>query len=132
MVVEAAKDANAHDFVASLPDRYDTHVGQFGFQLSGGQKQRIGIARAFIKDPKIILLDEATSALDAQSERIVQEALDQASQGRTMIIVAHHLSTIRRADKIVVLQSRRIVESGSHDDLMSKTNDEGGVYLNMC
>ncbi|PHU20248.1 ABC transporter B family member 18 [Capsicum chinense] len=131
MVVQAAKAANAHEFIASLPDGYDTHVGQFGFQLSGGQKQRIAIARALIKDPKILLLDEATSALDAQSERIVQEALDQASQGRTTIIIAHRLITIRRADKIAVLQSGRIVESGSHDDLMSKTDEQSGVYLKM-
>ncbi|PHU02926.1 ABC transporter B family member 15 [Capsicum chinense] len=94
MVVQAAKAANMHEFIASLPDGYDNRVGQFGFQLSGGQKQRIAIERVLIKDPKILLLDEATSSLDAQSERIVQEALDHASQGRTTIIIAYCPSTI--------------------------------------
>ncbi|XP_077228537.1 putative multidrug resistance protein [Tasmannia lanceolata] len=131
LVVNAAKAANAHNFIIKLPDGYDTQVGQLGTQISGGQKQRIAIARAILKDPRILLLDEATSALDAESERVVQDALDQASVGRTTIIIAHRLSTLRKANLIAVVQSGKVVESGSHDQLSQMNDGEGGAYATM-
>ncbi|KAK7047498.1 tRNA N6-adenosine threonylcarbamoyltransferase, partial [Halocaridina rubra] len=117
-IEDAAKEANAHDFIMKLPQKYETNVGERGGQISGGQKQRIAIARALVKRPKILLLDEATSALDNQSEAIVQKALDKVRRGRTTIIVAHRLSTIRTADKIVVFDKGQIEEEGTHDELM--------------
>ncbi|KAI4333814.1 hypothetical protein L6164_018575 [Bauhinia variegata] len=130
-VINAAKAANAHDFIVKLTEGYETQVGQFGFQLSGGQKQRIAIARALLRDPKILLLDEATSALDAQSERVVQAAIDQASKGRTTIIIAHRLSTIQTAQLIAVIQAGKVIESGTHNQLMEMNDGQGGEYARM-
>lgn len=127
LITNAAKMANAHDFVMTLPEGYETNVGDRGFLLSGGQKQRIAIARAIVSDPKILLLDEATSALDTKSEGVVQAALDLAAQGRTTIVIAHRLSTIKSADNIVVMSQGSIVEQGTHDQLLERK----GAYLSL-
>jgi ABC-type multidrug transport system fused ATPase/permease subunit len=120
MIVAAAKAANAHDFISELPLGYDTPVGERGGAMSGGMKQRIAIARALVRQPRILLLDEATSALDARSERVVQDALDAARKGRTTVVVAHRLSTIKDADAIAVMARGRVAEIGTHAELMAK------------
>lgn len=127
-VVEAAKNANAHDFISALEFGYDTPVGEGGGRLSGGQRQRIAIARAMLRDAPILLLDEPTSALDAQSEHKVQEALDRLMEGRTTVVIAHRLSTVRNADKIYVMENGEVLQSGSHSELIAK----GGLYAHLC
>ena len=118
-VVEAAKIANAHDFIMASENGYDTNIGDRGCKLSGGQRQRISIARAILKNPPLLILDEATSALDTESERLVQEALDRLMKNRTTLVIAHRLSTIRNADMICVMHEGKIVESGTHDELIA-------------
>ncbi|MBM7871162.1 ATP-binding cassette subfamily B protein [Clostridium pascui] len=126
-IIEAAKMANAHEFIMGLEEGYDTYVGERGVKLSGGQKQRISIARVFLKNPQILILDEATSALDNESERLIQKSLELLSKNRTTIVIAHRLSTIRNADEIIVLTDEGVKERGNHDELMNKK----GEYMNL-
>ena len=127
-IIEAAKMANAHDFISKLPQGYDTEVGERGVKLSGGQKQRLSIGRIFLNNPPILILDEATSALDLESEAIIQDALDVLSKDRTTLIVAHRLSTITHADKIVVLQNGEIIETGTHQELIARQGAYEHLY----
>lgn len=127
-IIEAAKKANAHDFISSFPDGYDSLVGERGVKLSGGQRQRVAIARAVLKNPKILILDEATSALDSESERLVQDALEKLMKGRTSVVIAHRLATIKAADKILVLDQGKLVEQGTHEELSQK---EDGLYKSL-
>ena len=126
-IIEAAKKANIHDYIMTMEDGYDTQVGERGIKLSGGQKQRISIARVFLKNPPILILDEATSALDNATEMLIQQSLEELGRGRTSIIVAHRLSTIKSADEIIVLTSDGIAERGSHDELVAA----GGMYAQL-
>jgi ATP-binding cassette subfamily B protein len=127
-VKTAAQAAFADEFISALPEGYDTFLGERGVRLSGGQRQRIAIARAMLKNPPLLLLDEATSALDAESERMVQAALESAMQGRTTLVIAHRLATVQKADLIVVLDHGQLVEQGSHAELVAR----GGVYAGLA
>lgn len=127
-IIDAAKKANIHEFIMSLPDGYDTYAGERGARLSGGQKQRISIARVFLKDPKILILDEATSALDNESERHIQKSLEELAKNRTCITIAHRLSTIRNADEIIVIGENGIEERGTHQELIDKNNIYARYY----
>ena len=127
-IEEAAKRAEIHDEIMAMPDGYDSYIGERGVMLSGGQKQRISIARVFLKNPKVLILDEATSALDTVTEQRIQQSMDALSEGRTSIVIAHRLSTVRHADCIAVVEDEHIVELGSHEELMNKN----GIYAGLC
>jgi ATP-binding cassette subfamily B protein len=126
-MIEAAKKANIHDYVMTLDRGYDTEIGERGVKLSGGQKQRLSIARVFLKDPAILILDEATSALDNTTEVLIQQSLDELCHGRTTLVVAHRLSTIRNADEIAVIMDGRVTERGTHEELIAAN----GTYKNL-
>ena len=127
-IIAAAKIANAHEFIMNLENGYETNIGERGNKLSGGQKQRISIARAVLKNPSIMILDEATSALDTESEKLVQDALENLMKERTSLVIAHRLSTIQKADQIIVLSKGEIKEMGTHSELLEKK----GLYYNLC
>ncbi len=127
-VIEAAKNANAHEFIMSLPDGYNTDIGQRGVKLSGGQKQRLSIARVFLKNPPVLIFDEATSALDNESEKVVQDSLEKLAKNRTTLVIAHRLSTIRNAERIIVLSENGIEEEGTHDNLLAKNGTYAHLY----
>ena len=128
-MIAAAKNANAHDFILSLPDGYDTDIGQRGIKLSGGQKQRLSIARVFLKNPPILIFDEATSALDNESEKVVQESLERLAANRTTFVIAHRLSTIKNAQRILVLTDNGIEEEGTHEELMHRDGIYRKLYM---
>jgi ABC-type multidrug transport system fused ATPase/permease subunit len=128
-IEEAARQANAHDFIRSFPQGYETLVGDRGIKLSGGQRQRVAIARAILRNPAILILDEATSSLDSESERLIQEALEKLMKGRTSFIIAHRLATVRHVDRIVVIADGRVSESGTHEELNAI---EGGIYRRLA
>ena len=127
-VIRAARNANAHEFIMSFPDGYHTDIGQRGVKLSGGQKQRLSIARVFLKNPPILIFDEATSALDNESEQVVQQSLENLAKDRTTFVIAHRLTTIRNAQKILVLTERGIEEQGSHEELMKEQGMYAALY----
>ena len=126
-MIAAARAANIHDFIAGLPDGYDTVVGERGYRLSGGERQRVAIARVILKDPRILVLDEATSHLDSLSEALIQDALEHVMEGRTSLVIAHRLSTILAADVILVMDQGQLVERGTHDELLAR----GGLYTSL-